>query len=242
MCEEAGGPCEVGLVEVAENGVVALADGRTVAVGTRAFMSENSVIFPSDAGEESLLAGERLTVLYCAVDGRVVARLFVEYTLSCGFENLADQLARLGSSIELRTADPCLSPDYLLRLSSLPRGVLSLRRVGVNELLSEKCTRAEATFFTTDRPRSLVGAWLAFRRYLAARRRGEGLALLQLLLGALLLGTSVFCFGTPFLPISLVALYQLFTVFAAVCGAGAFCRRLLSDAPDADTESKGTES
>jgi hypothetical protein len=66
--------------------------------------------------------------------------------------------------------------------------------------------------------------------------------LLQLLLGALLLGTSVFCFGTPFLPISLVALYQLFTVFAAVCGAGAFCRRLLSDAPDADTESKGTES
>lgn len=242
MCEEAGGPREAELVEVAENGVVAHSGGRTVALGTHAFMSGNHVAFPSDAGEESLLAGERLTVLYCAVDGAVVARLFIEYTLSSGFENLADQLARLGSSIELRTADPCLSSEYLLRLSSLPRGVLSLRRVGVSELLSEKCTRAESTFFTTDRPRSLVGAWLAFRRYLVARRGAELLVLLQLMLGALFFGVAVFCFGTATLPSSLVALYHLLTVLAATCGAGAFCRRLLSDAPDPDTESKGIDS
>ena len=244
MCEEAGGPREVELVEIVKNGVVAHADGRTVAVGTRPFMIENSIVFPSDAEEESLLTGERLTVLYCAVDGCVVARMFVEYTLSCGFENLADQLARLGTSIELRTADPCLSPEYLLRLSSLPRGVLSLRRVGVSELLMEKCTRAESAFFTTDRPRSLVGAWLAFRRYFAARRHTEVLAALQLALGALLLGISVFCFRAPLLPVSLAALYQILAIAVAVLAARAFCRRLVADAPDADpdTEPKGTES
>ncbi len=242
MCEEAGGPYPLSLVEVGDRGAVASDGTRTVAVGTRAFMSQNSIVFPSDADEESLFLGERLTVLYCAVDGRVVARMFVEYTLSSGFENLADQLSRLGTSIELRTADPCLSEEYLLRLSSLPRGVLSLCRVGVTELLSEKRTRAESCFFTTDRPRSLVGAWLAFRRYFSARRRGELLVLLQLLLGGLLLGVSVFCFGAPLVPISFVALYHLAAIFVAVGGSRAFCRGLLADAPDdSDTEPKGPE-
>lgn len=237
MCEDAGGPYEVSLVEVAENGVVAHADGKTVAVGTHDFMSESSIVFPSDAGQESLLAGERLTILYCAVDGRVVARLFVEYALGSDFENLADQLARLGTSIELRTADPCLSNEYLLRLSSLPRGVLSLRRVDVSELLSEKCTHAESCFFTTDRPRSLIGAWLSFRRYIAARRRGEIWSVLQMLFGAALLGVAVFCFESPLFPISLAALYHVLATFVSALGAQAFRRRL-----SPDNESKGTKS
>ena len=122
--------------------------------------------------------------------------------------------------------------------------MLSLRRVDTHELLGEKCTRAESCFFTTDRPRSLVGAWLAFRRYVAARHRAEVLSVLQLALGALLLGVSVFCFGSPILPNSLAALYQLVAILAAALAAKAFCRRLLADLPEADTdtEPKGTES
>ena len=238
MCEEAGGPCDASIVNVLEDGVIAHADGRTVAVGTRRFMAENGVHFPSDVGEDSLLAGERLTVLYASVDGVIVVRLFIEYTLSADFENLADHLARLGCSIELRTADPCLSAEYLLRLSTLPRNVLVLRRLALSELLSERSDRVTSCFFTADHPRSLVGAWLAFRRYLLSRRHGEVLSALQLLAGAALFGVAVFGFGTPIVPIGLSALYHLATVLAAIGGARAFRLRLEEELPD--TESKGT--
>lgn len=243
MCDEAGGPHDLELTYVSELGAVASDGTRTVAVGMRAFMCQNSIVFPDDAREESLLTGHQLMPLYCAVDGRVVARMLVEYTLSRGFEDLADQLARLGARVELRTADPCLSEEYLLRLSSLPRGVLSLCRVEEKELLSEKCTRAECGFFTTDRPRSLVGAWLAFRRYLAVRRHGEALSVLQLLLGGAMLGVSVFCFGAPLVPISLTALYQLAAILIALGGSRAFSAGLVADSPDfdPDTQPKGPE-
>lgn len=243
MCEEAGGPLELELRESCDIGAVADDGVRAVSVGTRAFMVERGATFPPDAEEDTLLLGQRLAALYLALDGAVVARIFVEYTLSTGFENLADQLARLGTKLELRTADPCLSEEYLTRLSSLPRGVLSLCRVEGSELLCEKRTRAESCFFTANRPRSLVGAWLAFRRYRRARRRSEALSVLQLLLGIAMLGVAVFCFETPLLPISLVALYHLLTILISVCGARAFSMRLLADStdPTPDPQPKGPE-
>ncbi len=241
---DAGEDISLSLADVGSDGIIAHSDSRVVAIGSYDFMKRNSIAFTPDAEADPLLIGERMCLLYCAVDGEIVARFYIEYTLSVAFESLAEQLGKSGVSVEIRTSDPNVSEEYLSRISCLARGVLSVRRVGCGELLGAHSERAESCFFTLDRPRALLGAWLAFRRYLSVRRRSDALAVVQLSLGLLIFGVAAFGFGAPLVPVSLTALYHVLSTLLLIRTSLGFRRRISAEISDGgdqlQNDQKGT--
>ncbi len=239
---DTGEALALSLVDVGSDGVIAHSGERIISIGSRDFMDRNNIAFAPGTEADPLLEGERMCLLYCSVDGVIVARFYVEYVLSIAFENLAEQLGRSGVSVEIRTADPNISEAYLERLTCLPRGALTVRRVGCGELKEEWRERSESRFFTLDRPRALLGAWLAFRRYLKVRRAIDVLAVLQTLLGGAVLSLLALGFGSPLIPISLSALYHACALVLLVrCSLG-FRHRIsaeISDGKEPEREEKG---
>ena len=188
------------------------------------------------------LCDEHLTDTVVRCDGVIVARFYAEYVLSVAFENLAEQLGKSGVSVEIRTADPNISEVYLERLTCLPRGALTVRRVAVGELKEELRERSESRFFTLDRPRTLLGAWLAFRRYLRVRRAIDALAVMQTLLGGALVAALAFGFGSLLIPISLTALYHACALVLLASASLNFRNRISSEISDVkEPEHKETD-
>lgn len=231
---DAGEDLSLALVDVGSDGIIAHSDSRVVAIGSYDFMKKSSIVFPPEAEADPLLIGEQMCLLYCAVDGEIVARFYIEYVLSVAFEGLAEQLGKSGVSVEIRTSDPNVSEPYLTRISCLNRGVLSVRRVGCGELLGANSERRESCFFTLERPRALLGAWLAFRRYLSVRRRADAIGVCQLLLGLSIFGVAAFGVGVPLVPVSLAALYHALSTLLLIRASLGFRRRISAEISDGE--------
>ncbi len=105
---------DVEIREITYHGVTAMVDGKSVAVGTPAYMNEQCFGVMQDPGDESFVGNHNIRILYIAYDEVIAAKFYVEYHTTKGFVKMARRLAEAGVAISLRTADPCLDDGVLL--------------------------------------------------------------------------------------------------------------------------------
>ena len=139
---------------ICEDGVCARVDGKTLFIGSAAYMEANGLTV-SDKSDE--LAGKRFSTMYLAQDGALRAKFFIRYTVDGGFETMVRKLARHEIASVILTGDANISDELLARsmdLSRLP--VKVIRRAGIENTLHGE--RADSGVVTRGSVADLTGA------------------------------------------------------------------------------------
>jgi hypothetical protein len=106
----------VEILKLFEQGVEARIDGKVnVLAGTSAFMVCHGVRVPDQSAELLVRRNVESSILYLAFDGKLRLGYEVDYRISGRFEQMAAQLASLGTAVAIETCDPCIYDDFLSR-------------------------------------------------------------------------------------------------------------------------------
>lgn len=169
--KEAGVDRSVEILSVEEDGLTASSEGRAVYIGSEAFLMRMGCSLACDIGADPALKSDRMCIMYCAIEDELKAKFYLEYTLDAVFESRVDQLRRFGIKTEIRTFDPNLTAEYVAAISCVRSDMLRVRKQTSDDLPEEGERGSESGLFTFGKPRGLLGALLACRQYLRARRR-----------------------------------------------------------------------
>ena len=210
-------PDAVTLTEVDQGGVSAVMtdDGVSVRMGTPAYLARYGV--NADA------RGEDNRTLGVCLDGRLVARFSVRYTLQEDVLPLLHDLRRVGARVAIRSKDPCVRneimadilPDlrFPVTVSKPSVGELELRTRGVDSTIVAigSCKEVARTYVACRRVRR-VGVWgrlmqigsIAFGVLFAVLFTTTGylptgitLTLWRMIWGVLYAALSYFCLRLP---------------------------------------------
>lgn len=198
----------VKLEEAVSGGFTATVDGMLFCVGGGEYMERKKTLPPFDA-KDAKAESEKQAVLYVAMNGSVCAKFYIRYRLSAVFEKNVRRLSRLGIATLVRTYDPCLSDDFVAKISSL--GNPKIRVI-------HKTPEQRADFAASHAPGGIVTAghsgkllqllFLCFGVHRTTRvGRVYKLALAGVGAAAAVVIASLG--GLGFLPSALVALYQI---------------------------------
>lgn len=124
---EMGHSEEVEITRVADKGIEAIIDGNVnVLAGQAEFMYENNIFVENDLDDERMKE-EGISVLYLVLDGKLSAKLYVNYAIDPEFENVVSDLAEEGMETFIRTCDPNVDDELLaskLRISRFPAKII----------------------------------------------------------------------------------------------------------------------
>ena len=124
---EMGHSDDVEITRVADKGIEAVIDGNVnVLAGQAEFMYENNIFVENDLDDERMKE-EGVSVLYLVLDGKLSAKLYVNYAIDPEFENVVSDLAEEGMETFIRTCDPNVDDELLaskLRISRFPAKII----------------------------------------------------------------------------------------------------------------------
>lgn len=105
------------LLQAESDGLYAMVDGHRIRVGSGEYMLDHAVHVFYDPEDEKLLAGGKMSVMFAAEDGRLVAKFYIRYKMDERFEKSVEALHRRGIRTLIRTFDPNLSRELIDKIS-----------------------------------------------------------------------------------------------------------------------------
>ena len=154
--------CEdVEITELADAGIEALADGKSVIVGKPEYLKKQGYDIFLEEGDERFEGNTNKRILYLACEGEIVAKIYIQYNTTTAFRDMARRLAKDGISISIRTADPCIDDGILaengLNPEELPIKVMkNLPLDEKTEAVSAKCGGIVSTGSVKDVVRTMI--------------------------------------------------------------------------------------
>ena len=122
-------PEDVSILSVDDGGFEGMADGRRYCVGSDAYLASKGIAVTRYYDDKYIVSNPGGVVLHIAVDGAEVFKLYLTYNISGNTLALINDFADLKTRIVLRTIDPNVNLELILRiLSSSFDGNLTLIR------------------------------------------------------------------------------------------------------------------
>lgn len=207
---------DVKLTRVVAGGLEAYISGEHVYCGSFDFFAENGLNVPGDPEDEALLDDGAVSIMLLAIDGEVVAKLYVQYMFDRDFEVTIKQFSRLGICVGIKTFDPNITDEMLnrkIRLSDYPIKVLRCRTI---DDLSVSSEHVESGVVSKKSVKSMMQAYSLCEKVLHAMKSGIMLKILSMAF-AFLIVALVLLFGVGGEICSYhAALYQLIWVVPAI--------------------------
>ena len=207
---------DVKLTRVVAGGLEAYISGEHVYCGSFDFFAENGLSVPADPEDEALLDDGAVSIMLLAIDGEVVAKLYVQYMFDRDFEVTIKQFSRLGICVGIKTFDPNITDEMLnrkIRLADYPIKVLRCRTIDDLTISSE---HVDSGVVSKRSVKSMMQAYSLCEKVLHAMKSGIMLKILSMAF-AFLIVALVLLFGVGGEICSYqVALYQILWVIPAV--------------------------
>lgn len=207
---------DVKLTRVVAGGLEAYISGEHVYCGSFDFFAENGLSVPADPEDEALLDDGAVSIMLLAIDGEVVAKLYVQYMFDRDFEVTIKQFSRLGICVGIKTFDPNITDEMLnrkIRLADYPIKVLRCRTIDDLTVSSE---HVDSGVVSKRSVKSMMQAYSLCEKVLHAMKSGIMLKILSMAF-AFLIVALVLLFGVGGEICSYqVALYQILWVIPAV--------------------------
>ena len=207
---------DVKLTRVVAGGLEAYISGEHVYCGSFDFFAENGLSVPADPEDEALLDDGAVSIMLLAIDGEVVAKLYVQYMFDRDFEVTIKQFSRLGICVGIKTFDPNITDEMLnrkIRLADYPIKVLRCRTI---DDLSVSSEHVDSGVVSKRSVKSMMQAYSLCEKVLHAMKSGIMLKILSMAF-AFLIVALVLLFGVGGEICSYqVALYQILWVIPAV--------------------------
>ena len=139
-------PTDVSVISVDDGGFEGMACGRYYTVGSDAYLTAKGISVMRYYDDKYIASNPGGVVLHIAVDGVEVFKLYLTYRISDNMQSVINELAHAKTRIVMRTADPNINLELVLRLlTSTFDGKLTLVRKPYDENAAANAVQDDTT-------------------------------------------------------------------------------------------------
>ena len=139
-------PEDVSILSVDDGGFEGIADGRRYCVGSDAYLASKGIAVTRYYDDKYIVSNPGGVVLHIAVDGVEVFKLYLTYNIAPNTLSLINDFAEAKTRIVLRTVDPNVNLELILRiLSNSFDGNLTLIRKPFSATSAEDSDKEQST-------------------------------------------------------------------------------------------------
>jgi hypothetical protein len=202
---------DIELLEVAQDGVSAMVDGKNIVIGRPSYMEAQCFETIEDPGDEAYEGNSNKRILYLACEQIVIAKFYVQYTTTSDFLYMVKHLADAGVGVSIRTADPCIDDGILYnnKLSPEENPVKIMRGILPDEKADEISAKTGGVV-SVGTAKDLVKTFLLCDKIENVKKTNFVLKTVASILGIAVMVLVLFTGNAPVMRSIFPALYQLF--------------------------------
>lgn len=178
-------------------------DNDTIIFADRYGISSNGIEIPFDRED----ADEDVCVMYMACNGKLCARMYIKYTIDEDFAQTVRLLNKNGVSVGIRTFDPNLDNELLKIQTGFSKNDLRVIRLTRDIEIPQSLEKTDSGVVSKGHSKSLIKAIPVCKNIAKIRKVGTILNIVASILGAILLGISVFASMFTINPLLVVGYY-----------------------------------
>ena len=137
-------------------------------------------------------AGEDVSVMYMACNGKLCARMYIKYTMDEDFAQTVRNLNKCGVSVGIRTFDPNINNELLKRQMAFKNTDLRVIRLSKSDEIPTVMDKADSGIVSKGHSRSLIKAIPICKGIAKIRKVGTIVNIIASIIGVALLSMSVF--------------------------------------------------
>ena len=199
--------------EICNEGVCAMVDNRNIVIGRPAYMEEQCFETMYEPGDEEYEGKTNKRIFYLACDQFIIAKFYIQYSVSADFLYMANRLLSAGVSISVRTADPCLDDGIFYENKIDPeQNAIRISRACLQDREEESVPANRAGIVSVGDVKELVKSFLLCKKLENVRRTNLVLKVVASVFAVAVMSLVVFTGNAPGMNSVYPALYHLFWI------------------------------
>lgn len=185
---ETGHSDNVTILETGSGYIEADVNGRSIMFGKAQALAKHGILIPDDVVSENVDIPADCSVMYMIYQRKLVAKMIVNYVLDPDFEYVLKQLTGSGMCVCVKTFDPNIDEEMILR--QLPQNNYALRVIKYKntEEITKYSQRAEGGVVSRGDTKALLHTVASCDKILSAQKVGFTIGIISAILNAVLVG------------------------------------------------------
>ncbi|MFA6948230.1 MAG: hypothetical protein WCQ72_04555, partial [Eubacteriales bacterium] len=207
---------DVEVLEISEDGIDAVVDGRRVFIGKADYMKARNIMPINPGEDDDIEGGGEVCVMYLAVSSNIAAKFYIQYLIDSDFEYILKQLYKAGLCIGIKSFDPNVNDRMLsarIKLSKYPVKVIKCRSTAPAE---EEDEHSDSGIVTRGSAKNLLTTLTLCDRVLHVTKTNTVVKIFSIVISVILMAFVLMMGKAGDVSSWLVALYQLFWVLPMV--------------------------
>jgi hypothetical protein len=203
----------VQILEVSSEGVCAMVDDKNIVIGRPSYMEEQCFETMYETGDDEYDGKTNKRILYLACDQFIIAKFYIQYSISTDFLYIANRLLSAGYGISVRTADPCLDDGIFYENKIDPeQNAIRISRACLQRGGEESVPASCAGIVSCGDTKELTKTLLLCKKLENVRRTNLVLNVVASVFGVAVMALVTLTGNAPSMLSIYPALYQLFWI------------------------------
>lgn len=199
--------------EISPEGVCAMVDNKNIVIGRPGYMEEQCFETMPEPGDDEYDGKTNKRIFYLACDQFIIAKFYIQYSVSTDFLNMAKRLFSAGIGISVRTADPCLDDGIFYENKIDPeQHAIRISRACLRQPEGESVPASRAGIVSVGDVKELTKAFLVCRKLESVRRTNLVLHVIASVFAVAVMALVIFTGNAVGMRSMFPALYQLFWI------------------------------
>ncbi|MBQ2729744.1 MAG: hypothetical protein IJF69_03120 [Clostridia bacterium] len=213
---ETGHSENVRILETGTGYIEAEVNGRSLMFGRAQALAKHGILIPDDIINENQDLPADCSVMYMIYQRKLVAKMIVNYILDPDFEYVLKQLTGSGMCVCVKTFDPNIDEDMILR--QLPHNKYSMRVIKYKntEEITKYSQRAEGGIVSRDNTKALLHTVSSCDKVISAQKTGNAIGVISAILNVIIMAVVLMAGSFGSMHSIYIVLCQLFWLIPVV--------------------------
>ena len=199
--------------EISAEGVCAMVDGKNIVIGRPAYMEEQCFETMPEPGDDEYDGKTNKRIFYLACDQFIIAKFYIQYSVSTDFLYIANRLLSAGLGISVRTADPCLDDGIFYENKIDPeQNAIRISRACLQGEEQESVPANRAGIVSVGDVKELIKSYLVCKKLESVKRTNLVLHVIASVFAIAVMALVIFTGNAVGMYSVFPALYQLFWI------------------------------
>lgn len=199
--------------EISAEGVCAMVDNKNIVIGRPAYMEEQCFETMPEPGDDEYDGKTNKRIFYLACEQFIIAKFYIQYSVSEDFLKMAKRLLSTGVGISVRTADPCLDDGIFYESKIDPeQNAIRISRACLRKPEGAAVPASRAGIVSVGDVKELAQAFLVCRKLERVRRTNLVLHVIASVFAVAVMALVIFTGNSLGMYSIFPALYQLFWI------------------------------
>ncbi len=185
-------------------------DGKSIVFGSSDVLAANGYIIPEVVTDEDASVAGDASVMYMLREGKLMAKLFIDYILDSDFEFLIKNLYDNGMSVCIKTFDPNINDDLVTRKLGGGKYPFCVSRYTSVEEISRLNDKLSSGIVSRGSSKSVIEMIASCPKILSMKRTGFVIGMVSSVVAALVVLIMIIAGGFAKLSSLLLVIYGLF--------------------------------